>query len=68
VWAYLKEHDLPSLPQYQLGYLSIGCAPCSRALFPGEDERAGRWAGHMKSECGIHVAETVRDAEAARAH
>jgi phosphoadenosine phosphosulfate reductase len=66
VWAYLKTHDLPSLPLYRLGYLSIGCAPCSRALFPGEDERAGRWAGNMKTECGIHVAETVRDADAAR--
>lgn len=61
VWAYLKEHDLPHIPLYGLGYASIGCAPCSRALFPGEDERAGRWAGQMKTECGIHVAETARE-------
>lgn len=66
VWDYLREHDLPHIPLYELGYASIGCAPCSRALYPGEDERAGRWAGHMKSECGIHVAETVREAVAAR--
>jgi phosphoadenosine phosphosulfate reductase len=65
VWAYLKEHDIPTLPLYRLGYLSIGCAPCSRALFPGEDERAGRWAGNMKTECGIHVAETVSGADQA---
>jgi phosphoadenosine phosphosulfate reductase len=65
VWAYLKEHDIPTLPLYGLGYLSIGCAPCSRGLFPGEDERAGRWAGNMKTECGIHIAETVRGADAA---
>ncbi|MBI4261115.1 MAG: phosphoadenylyl-sulfate reductase [Actinobacteria bacterium] len=63
VWTYIRDHDLPTLPLYRLGYMSIGCAPCSRALFPGEDERAGRWAGRMKAECGIHVAETARDAE-----
>jgi phosphoadenosine phosphosulfate reductase len=60
VWSYVKEHDLPTLPLYKLGFLSIGCAPCSRGLFPGEDERAGRWAGNMKTECGIHVAESAR--------
>ena len=56
VWRYLKEHDLPHHPLYDLGYESIGCAPCTRALFPGEDERAGRWAGVDKVECGIHLA------------
>jgi phosphoadenosine phosphosulfate reductase len=61
VWAYLREFDLPHIPLYELGFASIGCAPCSRALFPGEDERAGRWSGHMKTECGIHVAETARE-------
>ena len=65
VWGYLKEHDIPTLPLYGLGYLSIGCAPCSRGLFPGEDERAGRWAGNMKTECGIHIAETVHGADQA---
>ena len=54
VWAYLKEHDLPHNPLYDLGYASIGCAPCTRLRLPGEPERAGRWAGLAKWECGIH--------------
>ena len=45
VWRYLKEHDLPHNPLYDLGYSSIGCAPCTRLRFAGEPERAGRWAG-----------------------
>jgi len=53
--AYLEEHGLPRHPLYDLGYASIGCAPCTRGLFPGEDERAGRWAGVDKVECGIHL-------------
>jgi len=56
-WAYLKEYDLPHSPLYDLGYASIGCAPCTRMVFPGEDERAGRWSGLLKTECGIHVRE-----------
>jgi phosphoadenosine phosphosulfate reductase len=56
-WAYLKEHDLPHNQLYDLGYASIGCAPCTRMVFPGEDERAGRWSGLLKTECGIHVRE-----------
>ena len=45
------------LPRHNLvahGYPSVGCAPCTRAVLPGEDPRAGRWAGHAKTECGIH--------------
>jgi phosphoadenosine phosphosulfate reductase len=57
VWGYLKEHDLPRNPLYDLGYSSIGCAPCTRLRFAGEPERAGRWAGIAKWECGIHVDE-----------
>ena len=57
-WAYLKEHDIPHNPLYDLGYASIGCAPCTRVVFPDEDERAGRWSGLLKTECGIHVRET----------
>jgi phosphoadenosine phosphosulfate reductase len=57
-WAYLKEHDLPRNPLYDLGFASIGCAPCTRAVFPDEDERAGRWSGLLKTECGIHVRES----------
>jgi phosphoadenosine phosphosulfate reductase len=52
-WRYLRDHDLPQNPLYELGYTSIGCAPCTRAHFEGEPERAGRWAGLSKWECGI---------------
>ena len=65
VWGYLKEHDLPHNPLYDLGYASIGCAPCTRLRFAGEPERAGRWAGISKWECGIHVAESAVVVDAA---
>jgi phosphoadenosine phosphosulfate reductase len=55
VWGYLREHDLPHNPLYDLGYSSIGCAPCTRIRFADEPERAGRWAGLAKWECGIQV-------------
>ena len=61
VWRYLKEHDLPHNPLYDLGYSSIGCAPCTRLRFAGEPERAGRWAGIAKWECGIHRREAGRE-------
>ena len=54
-WGYLKEHDLPHHPLYDLGYAQIGCAPCTRLAFPGEDERESRWDGSQKVECGIHA-------------
>jgi phosphoadenosine phosphosulfate reductase len=50
--AYAKEHDLPINPLYFDGFLSIGCAPCTRAVRKGEDSRAGRWEG-KKLECGL---------------
>jgi phosphoadenosine phosphosulfate reductase len=54
--AYLEAHpEVLSNPLLQIGYRSIGCAPCTRAVAPGEDARAGRWAGRTKSECGIHL-------------
>jgi phosphoadenosine phosphosulfate reductase len=56
-WAYLAEHDLPHNALYDLGYASIGCAPCTRIQFLGEPERAGRWAGLSKWECGIQQRE-----------
>jgi phosphoadenosine phosphosulfate reductase len=62
-WAYLNEHDLPRNPLYDLGYASIGCAPCTRMRFEGEPERAGRWAGLSKWECGIHQREAKQQAE-----
>lgn len=52
--AYARDHDLPSHPLAQLGYASIGCAPCTSVVAPGEDVRAGRWRGTEKTECGIH--------------
>jgi phosphoadenosine phosphosulfate reductase len=52
--AYLEANDLPHNPLYDLGYTSIGCAPCTRARLPEEPERAGRWAGMSRWECGIH--------------
>jgi phosphoadenosine phosphosulfate reductase len=51
---YYEARGLPRHPLYAKGFLSIGCAPCTRAVAPGEDPRAGRWAGQDKSECGIH--------------
>ena len=52
---YLRDHRLPRHPLAEAGYPSIGCAPCTRAVAPGEDPRAGRWAGSAKTECGIHI-------------
>ena len=56
--AYFAEHALPRHPLEAQGYLSIGCAPCTSKVRPGEDPRAGRWRGWDKVECGIHVPET----------
>ena len=55
LWQYIHEHDLPLHPLFPRGYLSVGCAPCTRPVFPGEDERAGRWAEMDKTECGLHT-------------
>ena len=52
--AYFEAHDLPRHPLEAQGYLSIGCAPCTSIVKPGEDPRAGRWRGWEKIECGIH--------------
>jgi phosphoadenosine phosphosulfate reductase len=56
VWAYLREHDVPTNPLHQRGYPSIGCTPCTTPVAPGEGERAGRWRGWTKRECGLHLA------------
>jgi len=60
VWAFIATHDVPYNPLHDRGYPSIGCWPCTRAVQPGEDDRAGRWAGNIKKECGLHVIE-VKD-------
>lgn len=52
--GYASEHGLLENPLRQLGYRSIGCAPCTRPVANGESDRDGRWAGFSKSECGIH--------------
>ncbi len=52
---YIAEHDVIVNPLLRKGYPSIGCAPCTRAVKPGEDPRAGRWSSTEKTECGIHL-------------
>ena len=57
VWWYIISHQLPYNPLHDQGYPSIGCTPdcCTRAVREGEAERAGRWAGSTKKECGLHT-------------
>ncbi|HXG64568.1 MAG TPA: phosphoadenylyl-sulfate reductase [Blastocatellia bacterium] len=55
VWRYVVRNDVPYNPLHDQGYPSIGCTHCTRAVVAGEDDRAGRWAGHMKTECGLHL-------------
>lgn len=55
VERYAVEHGVLMNPLRQLGYTSIGCEPCTRPVAPGEDPRAGRWAGSTKTECGLHT-------------
>ncbi len=57
VKAYINEHEVPYNPLHDRGFISIGCAPCTRAVRPGEDFRAGRWWWEeaTKKECGLHV-------------
>lgn len=52
---YMRTHALRENPLVAYGYLSIGCFPCTKPVAPGEDARSGRWAGHAKTECGIHL-------------
>ena len=54
VWKLITDHDIPYNPLHDQGYPSIGCWPCTRAVLFGEDERAGRWSGFKKTECGLH--------------
>ncbi|MFZ7090520.1 phosphoadenylyl-sulfate reductase [Primorskyibacter sp. 2E233] len=54
VRAYMEENRLPKHPLVAQGYPSIGCAPCTSKVAPGEDPRAGRWRDQDKTECGIH--------------
>lgn len=54
VEAYVAEHGVLTNPLLTDGYASVGCAPCTRRVLPGEDARAGRWSGFNKTECGLH--------------
>jgi len=54
VWKYAKDHEIPLLPLYDLGYASIGCEPCTSVPDDPENPRSGRWQG-QKLECGIHI-------------
>jgi phosphoadenosine phosphosulfate reductase len=54
VAEYMQKFELPEHPLRAKRFLSIGCAPCTRAVAEGEDERSGRWAGSAKTECGLH--------------
>ena len=67
--SYLREDDVPVHPLYAQGYASIGCAPCTRAIIPGDDPRSGRWWWEQDSpkECGIHFDATHRPVRIDRA-
>ncbi len=60
VWNYIHENTIPYNPLHDIGFSSIGCQPCTRAIQPGEDIRAGRWwwEEQDQKECGIHLKET----------
>ena len=57
VWGYIRKNGVPYNRLHDAGYASIGCAPCTRAVKPGEDIRAGRWwwENPDNKECGLHV-------------
>jgi len=57
VWKLISDENIPYNPLHDQGYTSIGCWPCTRAVLFGEDERAGRWSGSAKTECGLHTAD-----------
>jgi phosphoadenosine phosphosulfate reductase len=60
VWGMITRYDIPYNPLHDQGYTSIGCWPCTRAVMLGEDERAGRWSGFQKTECGLHSLDDVK--------
>ncbi len=71
VWEYIREHQVPYNELHDKGYPSIGCAPCTRAVKPGEDPRAGRWwweSDPAAKECGLHVVATAAGGPDASGH
>ena len=65
VWKLITDEKVPYNPLHDQGYTSIGCFPCTRAVMFGEDERAGRWSGSAKTECGLHSLGEFREDTAA---
>ena len=65
---YINEFNVPYNPLHDKGFISIGCAPCTRAIQPGEDFRAGRWwwEDNSKKECGLHIHAPKADFEIAK--
>jgi phosphoadenylyl-sulfate reductase (thioredoxin) len=63
VWAHIYKHDVPYNPLHERGYPSIGCAPCTSPIIPGESLRAGRWRGAAKKECGLHTSAPLQAKE-----
>ena len=63
VWGYIKRYEIPYNALHDKGFPSIGCAPCTRAIEPGQDERSGRWwwEEDVKKECGLHINLNERD-------
>lgn len=57
VWKLITDENIPYNPLHDQGFTSIGCWPCTRAVMAGEDERAGRWSGTGKVECGLHTSD-----------
>jgi phosphoadenosine phosphosulfate reductase len=58
IWDYMRKHDIPYNELHDRGYPSISCTHCTRAIQPGESERAGRWPGFAKTECGLHLSDS----------
>ncbi|MBI1807495.1 MAG: phosphoadenylyl-sulfate reductase [Ignavibacteria bacterium] len=59
VWKYIAEHNVPYNSLYDKGYTSIGCIHCTTPVGDGESDRAGRWRGFQKTECGLHKPDTT---------
>ncbi|MCA9127975.1 MAG: phosphoadenylyl-sulfate reductase [Planctomycetales bacterium] len=57
VWKLITDENIPYNPLHDQGYTSVGCWPCTRKTMLGEDERAGRWSGFAKTECGLHTSD-----------
>ena len=59
VWEFIRKHNIPYNALHDQGYASVGCWPCTLPVVNGEDERAGRWKGRGKTECGIHLTQPL---------